>query len=53
MRKRLADRTVTVTLPGGDLVIEWTPNNRILMTGPAVLEYEGRLEPDATASANA
>jgi diaminopimelate epimerase len=53
MRKRLADRTVTVTLPGGDLVIEWTPNNRILMTGPAVLEYEGRLGPDATASANA
>lgn len=36
------DRAVTVTLPGGDLVIVWTDENRILMTGPA--EDEGTRE---------
>jgi len=44
MRKKLTDRKVTVTLPGGPLVIEWTPNNRILMTGPVEMEHEGTLE---------
>lgn len=43
-RKKLTGRTVTVTLPGGDLVIEWTESNRILMTGPAALEFEARLD---------
>ncbi len=41
MRKRLTDRTVTVHLPGGPLQITWTDSNRILMTGPAEIEYEG------------
>lgn len=36
-----ADRKVTIHLPGGPLDIEWTANNRILMTGPVELEYEG------------
>jgi diaminopimelate epimerase len=44
MRKGLTDRRVTVTLPGGPLVIEWTPANRILMTGPVEIEYEGSLD---------
>ena len=44
MRKGLTERRVTVTLPGGPLVIEWTPQNRILMTGPVEIEYEGSLE---------
>lgn len=44
MRKRLTDRKVIVTLPGGPLVIEWAPNNRILMTGPAEFEHEGTLD---------
>ena len=43
-RKKLTDRKVMVTLPGGRLLIEWTPANRILMTGPAELEYEGALD---------
>lgn len=43
-RKRLTERTVTVTLPGGDLKIAWGADNRIRMTGPAELEYEGFLE---------
>jgi diaminopimelate epimerase len=40
MRKRLTDRTVTVRLPGGPLVVTWTDANRILMTGPVEHEYE-------------
>ncbi len=43
-RKKLTGRTVTVSLPGGDLVIEWTEGNRILMTGPAELEFEARID---------
>ncbi len=39
-RKKLTDKIVTVTLPGGPLEIEWTSTNRILMTGPVELEYE-------------
>jgi diaminopimelate epimerase len=31
----------TVDLPGGTLEIVWTPEDRILMTGPAVLTAEG------------
>ncbi|MEQ1671612.1 MAG: diaminopimelate epimerase, partial [Hyphomicrobium sp.] len=44
VRKKFTDRKVTVTLPGGPLVIEWTDANRILMTGPVVFEYEGLIE---------
>jgi diaminopimelate epimerase len=50
MRKKLVDRKVTVTLPGGPLVVEWAPNNHILMTGPAELEHEGTLEPRPAAA---
>jgi diaminopimelate epimerase len=42
-RKRLTDRRVTVTLPGGDLVIEWLENNHILMTGPIENEFEDEI----------
>ena len=44
-RKRLTGRRVTVTLPGGDLLIEWRGDDHILMTGPSELEYEGALDP--------
>lgn len=43
MRKKLTDRKVTVTLPGGPLVIEWLADNHILMTGPVEMEHEGDL----------
>ena len=46
MRKRLTERKVSVTLPGGVLVIEWTPEDRIMMTGPAELEFKGQLKRD-------
>ena len=50
-RKRLTDRTVRVSLPGGDLTIEWRQgDDHILMTGPVVYEFEGTL-PAANAEA--
>lgn len=51
MRKKLTDRKVTVTLPGGPLVIEWAANNHIQMTGPAEVEHEGTLGQDQPATA--
>ncbi len=45
MRKDLTDRTVTVTLPGGYMKIEWNAKGRILMTGPAEFEFTGKLDP--------
>ncbi|WP_029354797.1 diaminopimelate epimerase [Bosea sp. 117] len=54
-RTRRTGRNVRVTLPGGDLLIEWrASDDHILMTGPAAFEFEGRLTPamlDAAASA--
>lgn len=38
-------RTVTVTLPGGPLHIDWQANDHILMTGPAEWEFSGRFDP--------
>ncbi|MGI6450375.1 MAG: diaminopimelate epimerase [Desulfitobacteriia bacterium] len=37
------EREVTVHLPGGDLQIVWGENNQVLMTGPAVYVFRGRL----------
>jgi diaminopimelate epimerase len=53
VRKRFTDRKVTVELPGGPLAIEWTNDNHVLMTGPAELEFEGRLEADTLSRAQA
>jgi diaminopimelate epimerase len=45
VRRRQTERNITVTLPGGDLQLEWREsNNRIYMTGPATLDYEGELD---------
>jgi diaminopimelate epimerase len=41
--KGLADRSVTVVLNGGELVIEWKNDNHVYMTGPAVEVFEGRM----------
>lgn len=43
-RKRLLEREATVKVPGGDLLITWTAGDRILMTGPVVLEGAGFLD---------
>jgi diaminopimelate epimerase len=55
-RRKLIGRKVTVSLPGGDLQIEWRESDgHILMTGPYALDYEGTLpaellQPAAAAS---
>jgi diaminopimelate epimerase len=49
-RSRRTDRTVTVTLPDGDLAIEWRDDDHVLMTGPVELEYAGRFAPTLVAA---
>jgi diaminopimelate epimerase len=44
-RTRRTDRRVTVTLPGGDLLIEWRDDDHVLMSGPVAYEFEGRFDP--------
>jgi len=44
MRRGLTDRRVTVTLPGGSLVITWGADNRITMTGPATESFRGTFD---------
>jgi diaminopimelate epimerase len=45
-RLRRTDRKVTVTLPGGDLLIEWRErDDHVLMTGPVEYEFSGRFDP--------
>ena len=50
-RLKRANRTVQITLPGGDLSIEWRDrDDHVLMTGPAAFEYEGQFDPALFAS---
>jgi diaminopimelate epimerase len=45
-RKNLAGRKAQVSLPGGDLTIEWrADDDHVLMTGPVELEFETTLDP--------
>jgi diaminopimelate epimerase len=45
-RLRKTGRKVRVSLPGGDLTIEWRESDdHVLMTGPVAYEYEGRFDP--------
>ena len=53
-RRGLTGRHVTVTLPGGDLIIDWRENDdHILMTGPFALDYQGTLPPELFAKERA
>ena len=46
-RKNLTDRQVRVTLPGGDLFIDWrVSDDHVIMTGPVELEFEGHFSPE-------
>ncbi|HET9904482.1 MAG TPA: diaminopimelate epimerase [Xanthobacteraceae bacterium] len=45
-RTHRTERTVTVTLPGGDLLIEWRESDdHVLMTGPVEFEFRGTFDP--------
>lgn len=39
-----ADRAVRVTLPGGELAIDWLENDHVRMTGDAVEVFQGQVE---------
>jgi diaminopimelate epimerase len=53
-RLRRMARKVTVTVPGGDLSIEWRESDdHVLMTGPVEFEFEGRFDPALFATAGA
>jgi diaminopimelate epimerase len=53
-RTKRTGRKLTVTLPGGDLLIEWRErDNHVLMTGPVEYEFEGRFDPALFATAGA
>jgi diaminopimelate epimerase len=53
-RLRRTSRSVTVTLPGGDLGVEWRESDdHVLMTGPVEYEFEGRFDPSLFAKEGA
>jgi diaminopimelate epimerase len=45
VRTKRTGRKATVTLPGGDLLIEWRDNDHVILTGPAELEFAGVVDP--------
>ncbi len=50
-RLRKTGRNVRVTLPGGDLQIEWRESDdHVLMTGPVAYEFAGRFDPSLFAA---
>jgi diaminopimelate epimerase len=50
-RLRRSHRNVQMTLPGGELGIEWRErDDHVLMTGTATFEYQGRFDPALFAS---
>jgi len=45
INQKLLDQQVTVSMPGGELFIEWQGGNHPLwMTGPATTVFEGSIE---------
>jgi diaminopimelate epimerase len=53
-RLKRTGRKVRVTLPGGDLMIDWREgDSHVLMTGPVEFEFEGTFDPALFAKAGA
>jgi diaminopimelate epimerase len=53
-RLKRTGRKVTVTLPGGELMIEWrASDDHVLMTGPVEFEFAGKFDPALFAKAGA
>ena len=47
-RLKRTNRKVKVTLPGGELTIDWrASDDHVLMTGPIAFEFEGKFDPAA------
>jgi diaminopimelate epimerase len=53
-RLKRTNRKVKVTLPGGELTIDWRDkDDHVLMTGPVQFEFEGKFNPALFAQAGA
>jgi diaminopimelate epimerase len=50
-RTKRTGRAATVSLPGGDLFVEWREDNHVIMTGPTELERQGTFPPALFATA--
>ncbi|MEO1513250.1 MAG: diaminopimelate epimerase, partial [Planctomycetota bacterium] len=44
VRRGRTERAATIMMDGGPLHVEWTAENRVLMTGPIELEFERVLD---------
>lgn len=44
-RTRRTGRKAIVTLPGGDLLVEWREDDHVMLTGPAEYEFSGTFDP--------
>ena len=47
VRRGLSARAATVSLPGGDLRIEWRDDGHVLMAGPTATAFTGMIDLDA------
>jgi diaminopimelate epimerase len=45
-----ADRSVKVEMLGGDLEIEWRPDDHVILRGPTALSFEGQLDLESLGS---
>ncbi len=48
-RTKRTDRKATITVPGGDLIVEWRADDHVILTGPAEYEFSGELDPETGA----
>jgi diaminopimelate epimerase len=44
-RLKKSGRKAVITVPGGDLIVEWRADDHVMLTGPAELEFAGNLDP--------
>ena len=49
VRTKRTERKATITVPGGDLVVEWRDDEHVILTGPAEYEFSGELDPSTGA----
>lgn len=44
VRKGFIDRKARISVPGGEMQIEWRDDNHVIMTGPTEFEFDGHLD---------
>jgi diaminopimelate epimerase len=46
-RRGLTGRAARISMPGGDLFMEWRQDGHVLMTGPVATAFTGQVDPKA------